>query len=172
MIKTALTAIARWIASETGWLVLLAVAGVGAWLYVQFAQVRADRDNAIHVADVICAGVGTGFAPSVSQETSTNGKIVLVAHARGVLCQRKVADLADFKARTDEATAALLAQALKEHDARQNKDSAAARAAADAARAAAERMEIADAKADRTNIVDHEWFAAVNGVAGLRASDR
>lgn len=172
MIRKATGAIVGWIANETGWLVLLAVAGVGAWLYIQFAQVRADRDNAIHVADLICAGVGTGFAPSVSQQASTKGKIVLVAHARGALCQRRVADLAEFKARTDEATAALLAQALKDHDARQNTDSAAARAAANAARAAAERMEIADAKANRTNIVDHEWFAAVNGVAGLRASDR
>ncbi|AOH83617.1 hypothetical protein AWL63_06155 [Sphingomonas panacis] len=172
MIKTALGATAKWIAGETGWLVLLAVAGVGAWLYVQFAQVRADRDNAIHVAEIICAGIGTGFAPSISQEADSKGKLVTVAHARGALCQRRASDLADFRARTDEATAATLAKALQDHDARQNSDSAAARASAEAARAAAERMETADAKAARTNIVDHEWFAAVNGVAGLRAPDR
>lgn len=160
------------IAHNSEWLVLLLVGGVGAFFWVQFSQVRADRDDAMHRAELICAGIGQPFQPSQTSATSSAGKAVTVAHARGALCQRQANDLASFKAKTDEATAAVLAQALSDHDARQNNDSAAARSAAEAANSAAERMEKANAEAERRNIVDREWFAAVNGVAGLRAPSR
>jgi hypothetical protein len=142
---------------DLAFVVLLAVAGIGAALYVQVAHLRADRDDLLRLAQVICAGAGQPFEAS--------GKV-----ARGVACNVRVAGLADFKAKTDEQTAATLAQALADHDARQLTDNQAARAAAEAARSAAHRMEIADAKAERTNLVDRDWFAAVNGVAGLRAA--
>ena len=158
------------VAGEAAFLVLLAVAVVGAWLYVQFQQVRADRDALAHTAEVICASAGAGFAASADQAKDTAGQLVTVAHARGQLCQRQVVNLAAFKANTDQVTAATLAQALADHDARQNTDNLAARDAAEAARSAALRMEAADAEAERKNLVDREWFAAVNGVAGLRAA--
>lgn len=145
--------------AQTAFLVLLAVAGVGAWLYVQFQQVRIDRDDLRHRAEVICAGSGAPFAAS--------GKV-----ARGNACAAQVAALVKFRADSDQLTARTLADALAAHDARQNDDNRAARAAAEAARSAAHRMEMADAQAERTNLVDREWFAAVNGVAGLRASPR
>lgn len=155
---------------DTAWLVLFAVAVIGAWLYVEFQQMRTDRDALAHTAEVICASAGAGFDASAEQAHDANGKPVIVAHSRGAACQRQVADLATFKAHTDEVTAATLAKALADHDARQNSDNLAARTAAEAARSAALRMEAADAEAERKNLVDREWFAAVNGVAGLRAA--
>lgn len=142
---------------DIAFVVLVIVAGIGAWLYVEAAHVRADRDDLLRRVEVICARAGQPFEAS--------GKV-----ARGVACNVRIAGLADFKAKTDELTAATLAQALADHDARQLTDNQAARAAAEAARSAAQRMEIADAKAERTNLVDRDWFAAVNGVAGLRAA--
>jgi len=143
--------------AEAFFLVLLAVAAVGAWLYVQYRQVSADRDDLQHRAELICAGSGTDFAAM--------GKA-----ARGVRCAEKVAGLVKFKGDSDQLAAATLAQAMADHDARQNDDTRAARAAAEAASSAAQRMEMADANAERTNLVDREWFRAVNGVAGLRAA--
>jgi len=143
--------------AEAFFLVLLAVAAVGAWLYVQYRQVSADRDDLQHRAELICAGSGTDFAAI--------GKT-----ARGVHCAQTVAGLVKFKGDSDQLAAATLAQAMADHDARQNNDTRAARAAAEAASSAAQRMEMADANAERTNLVDREWFRAVNGVAGLRAA--
>ena len=143
--------------AEAFFLVLLAVAAVGAWLYVQYRQVSADRDDLQHRAELICAGSGTDFAAI--------GKM-----ARGVRCAQTVAGLVKFKGDSDQLAAATLAQAMADHDARQNNDTRAARAAAEAASSAAQRMEMADAQAERTNLVDRDWFRAVNGVAGLRAA--
>jgi len=157
-----MSAILAKLRAEAAFLVLLAVAAVGAWLYVQFQQVRADRDDVLHRVELICASSGTDW-------TATPPAKDAPGYRRGVLCRAKVAGLADFKAHTDELTAATLAKALADHDARQNTDNQAARAAAEAARSAAQRMEMADAEAERKNLVDRDWFAAVNGVAGLRA---
>ncbi len=143
--------------AEAFFLVLLAVAAVGAWLYVQYRQVTADRDDLQHRAELICAGSGAEFAGV--------GKT-----ARGVRCAQTVAGLVKFKGDSDQLAAATLAQAMADHDARQNDDTRAARAAAEAASSAAQRMEMADAQAERTNLVDRDWFRAVNGVAGLRAA--
>ncbi|MES3107415.1 hypothetical protein [Sphingomonas aurantiaca] len=112
--------------AEAFFLVLLAVAAVGAWLYVQYRQVSADRDDLQHRAELICAGSGTDFAAM--------GKT-----ARGVRCAEKVAGLVKFKGDSDQLAAATLAQALADHDARQNDDNQAARAAAEAASSAARR---------------------------------
>lgn len=142
---------------DSAWLVLLAVAAAGAWMYAEMRHAQAERDDLTHWAEVACATSGAAFAGDDGEKSGTR-------------CRLTIAGLADFKAKTDQLTAATLAQALADHDARQLTDNQAARHAADAARAAAERMEAADAKAERTNLVDREWFAAVNGVAGLRAS--
>ncbi len=143
--------------AEAFFLVLLAVAAVGAWLYVQYRQVSADRDDLQHRAELICAGSGTDFAAI--------GKT-----PRGVRCAQTIAGLVKFKGDSDQLAAATLAQAMADHDARQNNDTRAARAAAEAASSAAQRMEMADVQAERTNLVDRDWFRAVNGVAGLRAA--
>lgn len=129
------------------------------YLYVQFQQVRADRDRLAHWAEVTCAAGGQPFAASGQA-------------APGQLCGARVANLASFKASADEKTAALLAQALADHDARQTADTNAARASAKAMRDAALAMEAADAKAERTNLVDSDWFTALNRLAGLRPSAR
>ncbi|MCP8893008.1 hypothetical protein [Sphingomonas faeni] len=141
--------------AEASFLVLLAVAAVGCWLYAQYRTVSADRDDLRHRAELICAGSGVGFA-------------AIGNTARGILCAQTVAGLVKFKSDSDQLAAATLAQAMADHDARQNDDTRAARAAAEAASSAAQRMEMADAQAERTNLVDSDWFRAVNGVAGLR----
>ncbi|RDE04694.1 hypothetical protein [Sphingomonas aracearum] len=168
MIRRLLSPLLAQVKTHAAFLVLLAVAGAGCWLYVLFQQVRAERDQLAHTAELICAGAGVDFAASSTAETAIGGKRVTVAHERGAVCQRTVAGLQRFRAETDQATAATLAQALKDHDARQAGDTLAARSAAEAARTAAMKMEIAENEAERRNLVDREWFAAVNGVAGLR----
>ncbi len=144
---------------EAAFLVLLAVAGAGAWLYVLFQQVRADRDDAVHRAEIVCARSGVEWGAT---DTA----------ARGVLCARHVAGLVAFRADADQQTARLFAKAMADASARTVKDNQAARLAAEAASAAAIRMETADAEAERRNLVDREWLAAVNGVAGLRPPTR
>lgn len=148
-----------WVRGEAAFLVLLAVAAAGAVLYVEFRQVTADRDDVLHRVEIICARAGQDF-------TASKGA------ARGALCATKVGGLVAFKADSDQLTAKTLADAMAAHDARQLTDNQAARAAAEAARTAALKMEIADAQAERRNLVDREWFSAVNGVAGLRAPAR
>ncbi|HET9510005.1 MAG TPA: hypothetical protein VFO80_02550 [Sphingomonas sp.] len=155
MIRRALS----WVKGEAAFLVLLAVCAAAAWLYVDYRHVRADRDDLAHRVEVICTAAGEEFA-------ATKGA------ARGIRCKARVAAMVAFKANSDQQTAKLLADAMAAHDARQSTDNQAARAAAEAARSAALRMEAADAEAERRNLVDREWFAAVNGVAGLRAATR
>jgi len=144
---------------EATFLVLLAVAAVGAWLYVQFQQVRADRDDLQHQAQVICARAGAGWAATKDAK-------------RGVLCERRAAELATFKSTADQETARLLAAAMEEANARAARDIENASLSAARMRDALTRMETADAQAERRNLVDREWTAAVNGVAGLRAPAR
>lgn len=158
MLKTFLGGVTAKLRAEMAFVVLLAVAAAGAWMYVRMRTAEADRDDLLRRAELICASAGGDF---------TAGKM-----ARGEACRLKVAGLADFKARTDQITAETLAKALADHDARQLTDNNAARRAAEAARDAALRMETADAEAERRNLVDREWTAAVNGVAGLRAPSR
>jgi hypothetical protein len=141
--------------AEAAFLVLLAVACVGCWFYVHYRQVVADRNDLLHRAEIICARAGQDFNASP-------------AAPRGKLCAAKVGGLAAFLTDTNRQTAKILADAMAAHDARQLTDNQAARDAAEAARSAAQRMEIADAQAERRNLVDREWFSAVNGVAGLR----
>ena len=143
------------LAAARDFLVLLAVAVAGAWLYVEWQTTRTDRDRLLQSAELLCTAAGTQFAGT--------GKV-----ARGVACKARIAALTDFQTRTAEITAKTLADAMAAHDARQLTDNLAARAAAEAARDAAHRMETADAEAERRNLVDREWTAAVNGVAGLR----
>lgn len=144
---------------EAAFIVLFAVAATGAWLYVQFQQVRADRDDAVHRAEVVCAGAGVQWSAADKA-------------GRGAACARRVADLVAFRADADRQTARLFAKAMADASARTLKDNQAARLAAEAASAAATRMENADAEAERRNLVGPDWLAAVNGVAGLHAPRR
>lgn len=145
--------------AQAGFLVLLAVAIVGAYLYVQFQQVRSDRDDAVHRAEVICAKAQSDWAAVKGAD-------------RGVICARRVAELLTFKTTADQETARVLAAAMEEANARAARDMQSARASADRMRDALSRMEAADDEAERRNLVDREWTAAVNGVAGLRAPTR
>lgn len=158
----------RFIAPNSEWLVLLAVAGTAAWFYADGRVVRADRAGILQASQLICAGAGVEFAASTTIETDMKGRKVTVEHERGAVCRRQVANLASFRADTVQATADTLAGAMKDRDTKMGTDAARAAADAAAARAATERMETEDAKAQTSNRVDRGWYAAVNGVAGLR----
>lgn len=145
--------------AEATFLVLLAVAGVGAWLYVQYREVRADRDDIRHRAEMICARAGVEWAATKDAK-------------RGVLCLRRAGELVTFKSTADQETARLLAAAMEEANARAARDVQSASLSAARMRDALTRMETVDAQAERRNLVDREWTAAVNGVAGLRAPGR
>ena len=141
------------------WLTLVVVAVIGAWLYVQRAEALKQRDDAVHRAEIVCARSGVeGTAPDKG--------------GRGAACARHVADLVKFRADVDRKTIELFTRAMADAKARTVNDNQAARLAAEAARAAAERMETADAEAERRNLVGPDWLAAVNGVAGLRPPSR
>jgi len=152
---------AIWRAIRNGreWLTLVVVAAIGAWLYVQRAEALAERDDAVHRAEIVCARSGV--------EWSAPDKA-----GRGAACARHVAGLVAFRADVDRQTIALFTKAMADAKARTVNDNQAARLAAEAARAAAERMETADAEAERRNFVGPDWLAAVNGVAGLRPPGR
>lgn len=169
---SALLALGGWLKGQSEWLVLLVVAGIGAYFYVQHAHVRDERDDYLQFAELVCAAAGQPYAASAVPAVAKSGKTVVVRHGAGALCRRKVTELAAFRADTIKATADTLAEAMRDQAERQTNDTAAARAAALAARDAAQAMEKADAEAERRNLVDADWFRAVNGVAGLRAPQR
>lgn len=143
--------------AEGAFIVLVAVAAIGAWLYVGREQARADRNDLAHRAELICAASGTPFPAS--------GKV-----ERGAACQARVAGLVAYQQHSAEVAAQQLAQALKDHDARQQADNRAALASAQAANEATARMEAAERNAQRTNLVGRDWYAALNVFAGLRAA--
>lgn len=153
------------IRAEATFLVLLAVAAAGAWLYVQYRQAVADRDDVLHRAELICARTGADWAAVPATKSAK-------AIDRGVACLRRAGDLAAFKGAADERTAQLLADAMRDGNARAARDAQAATTTAARMRDALDRMETADAQAERRNLVDAEWTAAVNHVAGLRPAAR
>lgn len=149
------------------WLTFITLGAVAAYLYVQLAETRADRDRLAASADVICAAAGEPFAASI---VKVDGKAV--AAPRGARCRQKVAGLVAFRDDTERATAETLAAAMRERAGKAAIDARAARDAAEALATATERMEIADAEAERRNRLDRDWWTAFNDLAGLRAPDR
>jgi hypothetical protein len=157
----------RAIRASRQWLTLVVVAAIGAWLYVQYAETRADRDRLLAQADVICAAAGEPLAASIAL---VDGKSVTVA--RGIRCRQKVAGLVAFRDDTERQSAQALAAAMQEREGKAAIDARAARDAADALVTATERMEQADAEAERRNRLDRDWWLAFNDLAGLRAPAR
>ncbi len=157
---------------DRGWLLLVIGGMVAAWIYVQWSEIQRERDQLVQWAEVTCAAAGTPFAASTEQRVDTDGRQRTVTFATGQRCRTAVTTAVAFRTDTERTTAAMLAAAMRDRDAKTQTDATAARAAAEAARAATERMEIADAKAAPTNRVDGDWFAALNDVAGLRAPGR
>lgn len=141
------------------WLTLLAVAGAAAWLYAQYASVRHDRDQLQAFADIACADAGASFAPGPGKKA-------------GAECRAWIRDLAAFKRDTNSETARILADAMADQQRKTGVDAAHARRAAEAARAAAEKMGEADAAITEGDRVGAAWFGALNDVAGLRPPAR
>lgn len=159
MIAAALAVLGR----HRQWLTLIAVGAAAAFLYVQWSRVTDERDRALQWSETACAAAGSTYAASVE---TVDGK--RVKYATGQRCKTRIADLAAFRTDTDRMTADKLAAAMRDREARTRTDAAHARAAAEAARTATQRMEAADAKAAPTDRVDGDWFAALNDLAGLR----
>ncbi len=145
------------------WLTLIALGAAAAFLYIQWSRVTGERDRALQWSEIACAAAGSTYAASIE---TVDGK--RVKYATGQRCKATIADLAAFRTDSDRMTADKLAAAMRDRDARTQSDAAHARAAAEAARAATQRMEAADAKAAPTDRVDSHWFAALNDLAGLR----
>ena len=152
------------IAGARQWLTLIALGAAAAFLYVQCSRVTGERDRALQWSETACAAAGASYAASTE---TIDGK--RVKSRAGQRCKATIADLAAFRTDTDRMTAEKLAAAMRDRDARTQTDAAHARAAAEAARGATQRMEAADAEAAPTDRVDGGWFAALNDLAGLRA---
>lgn len=137
--------------------VMLLVAIGAAAIYAWGAIGRADRASIVAWADTVCASAGSEYQPA-------EGK-------RGAACRSRVADLAKQEHDTAVQSAAILAQAATDREAKATRDAAQARATAADARAAADAMEKAngDVSGDR---VGGAWFGALNRVGGLRAPSR
>jgi hypothetical protein len=149
----------RWITGSREWLVLLLVAAAAAWLYAEYVSIRRDRDRLHAIATEACAAAGSQLVAASTAK-------------RGQLCLRKVRELAAFKGDTDAESARILAEAVTDHNRKTKADAAHARRSAEAANAAAARMEKADAAIQDDDRVGADWFGAVNDVAGLRPRSR
>jgi hypothetical protein len=139
------------------WLTLLLVASIGAGFYVMWARTNARLEARVAWIDVACASAGTAWAPVEGSKLKP-----------GQQCQAEIASLAHFRADTTRVTAETLAAASTARDDKLIADTNATRAAAIAARDAAQSMEDANAalKDDR---VSGAWWDAFNHAAGLPA---
>jgi hypothetical protein len=146
------------IASRRDWLTLLAVALVGAGLYVAFERVRHDRDAWAQAAATSC------FAAGAARKEAT------AALRRDRACLDRITALAAFRRDAEAATARLLAEEAQRRERASAADAAHAGADARAARDAATKMEEENAKV-RDDQVGPGWFDALNHVAGLRGAD-
>lgn len=144
---------------ELRFILLLAVAAVGAWLYVQARHAERDRDDTLKRAELVCAAVGVDWAEK---------------HMRGpgTACALRARQLRTDREGIDRQTATILSDAIKAQAARSAADAQAARAALSRAQTAETRMEKADADADADDHVRADWFAALNDLAGLRRPAR
>lgn len=142
-------------AGHRHWLLLLAVAAIGAALYAWGAEGRADRAQLLAWGDMICAAAGAELRPARGE--------------RGAECGAKVRELAAFRRDSAETTAQLLADNAREQATKSRADLAGATSAARAAAAAAATMENANAQVGPDDRVARDWFVALNRAAGLRA---
>jgi hypothetical protein len=159
-------AVGRWISGAREWLVLLAVAAVAAWFYVDARQMRADRDAWARWGDQLCAFAGANTAPATVEVQTDKGKR-RVEKGRGQLCAEAVQDLAAFKARSQTESARLLAEAQREREQKAAADRAASHSDAADRRAAQAKMEEVDAQVGDDDRVGGDWFARLNELAGL-----
>ena len=141
--------------TELPFIILLAVAAVGCWLYVQARHAERDRDDVTRRAELVCAKVGVDW-----QEKHGRGP--------GAACADRVAQLRADREAIDRQTAALLGDAIARGNALSASDAQAARAALSRAQAAERKRETANAKVDATDHVRADWIAALNDLAGLR----
>lgn len=143
------------ITARREWLTLLAVAGVGAWLYVQYEQVRRDRDAWSRWASTACAFVDAPIAADAGMVR------------RADACTVRLGMLARFERETlAESNRALAAHQAGER-ARMEGDAARAGADARTGREALAAMEKENDRIDQDR-VSGPWFDALNRVAGLR----
>lgn len=139
------------------WLTLLAVAALGAAVYVAYSIVAADRDRLAHWASLACASAGQPFPTTADAPRGTHP---------GDQCAARIAALAKFEGDAARLSATALAEAAGDRETRIGNDTTRARQAAESARDATLKMEQANAdlKGDR---VTADWFDAFNDAAGL-----
>lgn len=153
----ALPKLLSFLGQHRGFLTLFLVAGMATGLWAAYANVRAERDDILAMAELICASAGSTF------ETDKG--------TPGEPCARKVKLLAAFRSDTQAATAQRLIAVLQEREDKQSRDAERRAAALEAQRAAATAMIHAEEQV-HDDQVNGSWFAALNRVAGLRPASR
>lgn len=143
-----------WLDINRGFLTLVALAAASAAVFVWGSQGYRERDALQRWVDVQCAAAGKPYAPPKG--------------APGKACGEAIRGLAAFKADTNAATAQILANAVRDRDAKTARAITQAQSAARAAQAAALQMETANAAVQDDNRVGPGWFGALNRSGGLR----
>lgn len=164
ILKSLLKSVLGWLTGELGWVALLGLGAAGAAIYVHVRAVTADRDALLAWSRLACAAAGQEFDASADAQGAK--------HARGDLCRQRISALAKFRADTADATAATLAAARDEHDARAAADREAASSNERDQRADQARMETENGKVETDDRVDGNWFGAFDNLAGLRRPAR
>ena len=140
--------------SNRGFLTLLTVAMVAAWLWASYASTKATLTATVAMSERICAAVGSAYQ-------SAKGK-------PGEACAREVTQLARFKSESQDKTSEALLAAMSAREAKQARDTAKRQAQLDARLAALSTMHTAEEQVHDDQVTG-SWFAALNHLAGLRA---
>lgn len=164
---TALLGLGRWISGAREWLVLLALAVVAAYFFVDARRIRADRDAWASWGDQLCGFAGATTAAATVEVDTDKGKR-RAAKARGQICSETVQDLAHFRAASRAETARVLQAAREEQHRKVESDLADARASATDRRRAVTKMEEVDENVGDDDRVGGDWFARLNELGGLR----
>lgn len=144
------------VTARRDWLTLLAVAGVAAWLYVQYAQVRRDRNVAIQTIIGLCAIAGEPVIPGDR-----------IRKDSAAACADRLRQLVRFEREALAESNRVLAEHQADQLARSQRDAARASADAASARSALQAMEEENARIEQDR-VGGPWFDALNRLAGLR----
>ncbi|HEY0626682.1 MAG TPA: hypothetical protein VGD10_08100 [Allosphingosinicella sp.] len=153
---------------DRGYLTLLVVAAAAAFLYVQWSKMAAERDDYRRFGELVCSAAGAELEAGTFKVKGPDGKVRTAKAARGQLCAQRIRALATYELETKSQSAEILAGALQAHNRKTEADAASARRSAEAARAAAAKMENANAAIGDDDRVGADWFNALNDVAGLR----
>lgn len=142
-----------WLDTHREFLMVLAVAGVAAFLWFRLETTRGERDALLAWRSNACASADAAGTTSAE-------------------CSKAIAQLAAFKRDTIASSNTLRTEAAQQHATKAADDIAAADRDRASAGAAKQDMEKANAAISSDDHVGGYWFAALNRTGGLRAPGR